>query len=328
MTKTLEIMVLTHNRLGYLKQTISSILASTVCNIPITVLNNASDDGTGEYLDNLAAKNSNVKYITHSTLIPASENTKSAINNMTCDYAVIFHDDDIMHPQFIEAALKIINEFEDIDLICTGKNTFFNVKEIETTFYDNINLRLFKNKEDFAEFVYINKWGNDLCFPSVIYKVENLKNMQYDNNMYGKIGDKPFTICAINDGKCVYIEDAMINYRVHENQDSKTNVNGPFDFEIINFNIFFKNMLSHSFFKRMTYNVHSWYWLKSLNKWGYPNRSIKPLIDLALENNTVNLYTYLIGNSKYSFILKGINYCLKKIIHPKFKRAELSLNQI
>jgi glycosyltransferase involved in cell wall biosynthesis len=330
LTPSLEVFVLTWNRLEYLKQTLNSLLNSTVSNFKITVVDNASDDGTSNYLQDLQNQNPRIRHIR----IPEHFNSNidsmvKAISEITADYAMIFHDDDIIHCQYIELAQHILKNYNNIDIICTGANRFSKEFQIKQNLCKKFHLRVFSSKLNFAEMVFINKLGKDLCYPNIIYRRENLvksvKHFVFSD--FGKISDRPFVLETVQNGQAVFIEEQMINYRVHEKQDSATNSNGPYDNEIINLLKYFKQILQEKWYSYFIYTVHSYYWLKSLNKWGYLDRPLNIIAKKAFEAGVINKYTYNLCSSSFAPILSKLNYAFKKLfIMAEYKKQIIQFN--
>lgn len=332
MSNKFEVMILTYNRKQYLQQSLESVLKSTYNDFNITILDNASTDGTEELIRDFQKKYSNIRYLRNEKPNNTSfGNTKKAINEATADYLMIFHDDDILHCQYLEYVKTILEKYDNVDLICSGKNRFTEDSGIKQGCYDSVHCMEFDNKSDFVALTFINKDGKDLVFPNVVYKTTYAKELlkTFDGSLYGKIGDKPLVLSCVNDGKVFYIKEPMLNYRIHKGQDSNTNVNGPFDNQILNFLAYYKNLLSSNKSLSFLYEVHSFYWLRSLNRWGYGIRNIKILAQKALEQGLISKYTYNVCVSRCSLFFRLVNHMLKKIIvKAKYKTIEIKRRDI
>lgn len=323
----LEIFVLTYNRSEYLNQTIQGFLEQTEKNIKITVVDNASTDDTELLVKKYQGNNSNIHYYKQQKNVGFMGNLDTAIQLAQAKYVMLFHDDDIIHPQYIETALKLINRNMNIDIISCKKFTFNNDK-INSKNYKNATCKVFKNKIDYYSFIYINKWGEDLCCPSVIYKTSNLKKVDTnDLKKYEKICDKPLALSTINDGVCVFVNQPMINYREHDGQDTFAQ-NSISDNAIINHNIFFKNILQHNLLSKFIFDTYSYYWIESLNTWTGRTEKLSDCLKNLYVNNAISYYVYLYKYQVYKKLLLPINYLIKKILRVliKHKTTEISIN--
>ena len=147
--KDIEVFILTRNRQELVKYSIESILNQTH-KVKLTVVDNASTDGTETYVKQLMESYSDLNYYKQPELIPFGENLKTAQNMAQADYVMFFHDDDILHPQYIEFAYKLVNKYNNVDLICSLLTEFKNQNEIKTQYLKQVKYSLFKNKIEFV----------------------------------------------------------------------------------------------------------------------------------------------------------------------------------
>lgn len=117
----LQIFLITYNRQKKLKNTLDSLLNSPVAGFDITVLDNASTDGTSEMLDEYAKEHKNITHIRHKTNIGGNANICRAFEMAaSCgkEYAWILCDDDKYDWSNWEAVEKAIEQ--NPDLICVA----------------------------------------------------------------------------------------------------------------------------------------------------------------------------------------------------------------
>ena len=94
---TIEIFILTYNRLSYLKSAINSALNQSIKNLKITIMDNCSTDGTEDYVKSLQKKYSNLYYYKQRKNVSVLDNFLSVRQLVSAEYVLIFHDDDILH---------------------------------------------------------------------------------------------------------------------------------------------------------------------------------------------------------------------------------------
>lgn len=92
----LEIILITFNRLPFLKRTMEFIFNenSPIKNFPITVLDNSSTDGTADYLQTLSIKYNNLKVVRNKVNIGGNLNIARAFEIASHTYFWILCDDD------------------------------------------------------------------------------------------------------------------------------------------------------------------------------------------------------------------------------------------
>lgn len=89
-----SIYISTYNRLGKLKRAINSVFAQDYVNWELLVCDDASDDGTFEFMSNLAANNSRVLYFRNECNKGACETRNVGIRNASGIFITGLDDDD------------------------------------------------------------------------------------------------------------------------------------------------------------------------------------------------------------------------------------------
>ncbi|MBF8224472.1 glycosyltransferase [Halomonas sp. 328] len=103
----------TYNRLALLKRAVESVLCQTYKNIELIVVDDGSDDGTQEYLEDLSKNDGRVRVFYKSQFdkkkgAPASRNI--AIINANGRYVTGLDDDDYFHKDRIRVLMGHVNE--------------------------------------------------------------------------------------------------------------------------------------------------------------------------------------------------------------------------
>ncbi len=135
MKDILEILIPTYNRKPHIKRTLSQLIAkdSPVKNCQITVLDNASTDGSSEVIEDFASRYSNIKHIRHPKNIGGNANIARCYELAKAPYVWVVCDDDSFKwdawPE-IENALRT----EDYDLLLTRKAELRNTSDIARIF--------------------------------------------------------------------------------------------------------------------------------------------------------------------------------------------------
>lgn len=147
----IQIFVTTHNRASLLKETLQSILAQTVSIQNITVLDNESTDNTAEIV--LQLKDKGVRYV-HTTGFLG--NFKKAQELVSRPYCMLFHDDDLLHPTYLENALKALNSYPNIALITTTQSAFANNSVPQMPKQVSPSHIFFTSPQKWAQYIYIS----------------------------------------------------------------------------------------------------------------------------------------------------------------------------
>ena len=95
-TNRLELFLITYNRKEKCRQTLQTILGndSPVKDLPLTILDNCSTDGTSEMLAELAKTHTNIRLIRHEKNIGGNANIARAFEMAHAEYVWVLCDDD------------------------------------------------------------------------------------------------------------------------------------------------------------------------------------------------------------------------------------------
>ena len=230
-----------------------------------------------------------------------------------------FHDDDILHPNYIEIALKYFATIPDLNILSTVCHT---PEKMSNSNWEKVSSDAIYCK-DYFEFSSYLYYESEFAYPSVIYRTKKFKNTVFNKKPYGKIDDKIRCIEICKGGSAVILRDKhFLRYRIHDGQDSATSKNGPFCSEIIEFNKYFKNILCAKKISRdrFLFYLRNFDWIYFLYYWGN-NTSItfKHFIIKCKNEGAASIITVLFLNKSINRIRK----LLKKRIHIKRKIIKL-----
>ena len=133
--KYLEIIIPTYNRKEHLLRTLTQLTApqSPVRRCSITVLDNASTDGSSELIDQFAAQHSPIKHVRHNKNIGGNANITRAFEMARLPYVWVVCDDDSFRWEAwgeIQTALQT----GQYDLLLTRKNDLKGTSDIAKIF--------------------------------------------------------------------------------------------------------------------------------------------------------------------------------------------------
>jgi|SaaInlStandDraft_1057018.scaffolds.fasta_scaffold04412_6 glycosyltransferase involved in cell wall biosynthesis len=275
-----DVFILSFNRSDVIEETIRSLVDQTFKDISITVLDNGSTDETVTKLSQYP-----VKIIQQESNIGFLNNFLSAKNHGSAPWMLLFHDDDILHPRYLEEAYELIKNDQDISLI--GSN-FLGTDRPHADLWGGFNnqVMIFKNKAHFTSFCYTS---NTINFASAIYKRTNFNNLNINFDRFGKICDRPILIEFLGSGKAVVLKFPFIQYRIHAGQDSQTSTSGPFLKEAIALTEFYKHQMGDDWATTSgkCFILDNRSLLKYLYKWCSDRKSqhFHSFIESAIRNN-------------------------------------------
>lgn len=204
-----SVIIPAHNAEEYLEETVKSVLNSTYKNIEIIIMDDGSNDKTGEIADSLAKKYLNISSF-HQVNKGVATARNEAIKQSEGKYILPLDADDLISIDYIEKAVTILEENVDIKVVY-GNAQFFGNKIGKWDLPDfDINLLARRN----------------IIYVSGIYRREDYnKTGGYSEEIAG-LEDWDFWISMFKTGgKVKYIDTECFYYRITQNskrtKDSK-----------------------------------------------------------------------------------------------------------
>jgi glycosyltransferase involved in cell wall biosynthesis len=204
----LEIIIITFNRCSYLEKTLISLIKSpfAVCNI--TILNNASTDGTLEMCNKYINKFLGLNVITHKFNIGGNANILRAVEISKGKYTWILADDDEYDFSECDDVFEMIICGE-VDLIHVGAHT-----DVAWDFGGRLETprNLLKNGYSFfrfSSFVPCNIFKTASFYPYIVSGYDNIPNF-YPH--------MPFLLSFFENDKIIYLSKRQIVKAVLGNQ--------------------------------------------------------------------------------------------------------------
>ncbi len=239
----IDIFLLTCERTNYLNDAIKSLLLQTCGVDRIFIVDNSHSDNVENLV--LSIDDKRLVYYRTSSL-GRHGNYKKILELCTREYLAIFHDDDIIHPKYIESFLNYKNKFASTDVKIYGcaQKSIDSATTVENIEFLPINNQFFvtENCSLFLSLLYADFF--DCVTPSLIYKREIfLKSNNIElYKTYGKLSDSAKLMSVASDidgGEIVVLLSQSYFYRKYCNQDSQ--VKGGLSIE--QFNNFVRSLL-------------------------------------------------------------------------------------
>lgn len=227
----LDVIIPTYNRADFLKIALDSLFSSTAQWRKTIILNNASTDNTIDVVEQAKEKypDRSIEIITNDKNIGNAGNFIKTQKIADNEYVAIFHDDDAIHPEYIERAMTLINSDSEIVLASGNVVAQYNINDSNWDMLPN----------SFIEYPSIDNVFYQLLlgrtvFCTAIYKTSCYKKAKYEFQKYGKLHDVIFMMDIAKYGKTVVLQGVCARWRQHMNSDSNSLQTGPFVSEVIN----------------------------------------------------------------------------------------------
>jgi len=258
MYDNLEVFITTYNRAEMFKDTLKTICEQSAEGFDIIIVDNASTDNTKDVVEEIKKQypNRNIVFLHSKENIGVNNNLQRAMQLAKKEWAMIFHDDDFMHPEYIQNAMELLKQNPDAVI---ASCTYTPSEHPNAENWENFSGDAYVGDvKDFAALLFGYVMHN---FASTIYKTSILKEHVIHPEFYGKIWDRPFMMDIAKHGKSIILKDPYIRYRIHSGQDTNNEKTGPFANEWFALLNCYKGILGNSWFDKygLIYNsfVHS-----------------------------------------------------------------------
>lgn len=226
----LTVFMTTGNRAKYLPKAIDSVLNQTLRDYEFVILDNLSKDETPQIVERYRLEGKNIRFISRPSVV-GDTNFLFAIRNIATKYAVVLHDDDIVEPEYLDIAIREMEEhgYDFLSVRCTTIDENDDViKQAvcrDATEASPQGDLVWHGDEYFKQ--YFSKDCDGMIFPATVYRASFMKEHaeefeKYNDDTQGMpcgdqllwfwAGDNGGTICKLN--------KPLIRYRIHAHQDS------------------------------------------------------------------------------------------------------------
>lgn len=206
-----------YNRVQYIGETIESILKQNYRNIEIVVQDNASNDGTWEFLQQMADKHPQLSIQQNKTNVGMISNWNLALNRAGGEYVGWLSSDDMIEQHFVDDCVKTFSQHQ-VDVVTT--NFFIMGNDSKTVrrkkipagvyreFYDKLLWNPMLFTINFT--LFTRQTVNSL---SVNGKLLPKNLITFDYELWFRL--------ALSGRTVYYLTEPLGCYRIHENNESK-----------------------------------------------------------------------------------------------------------
>jgi len=215
----IQVFILTYNRPAYFQIALNSILNQNFEDYSVVVSDNSTDDDT----EQLIQRNHypRLHYIRRKPSLPPLEHFNAVLSEVTSDYFMIFHDDDIMEPDCLKLLSKKLKNNPDAAAAGGNASCFWNEMVVSTgNFLSKKNGdRVLSSPGELASIYLL--FDEVAPFPSYMYRRKMVNGLTLSPNEGGKYADMSFLMKVLGKGKIIWEGQIVMRYRKHTTQDSQ-----------------------------------------------------------------------------------------------------------
>jgi len=215
---------LSRDRPETLKQAINSVLAQNKSTAGFELI--VSDNSENEDVRRMISKNygnNDFKLIIRNPSLSSREHFQIIVSELDRDYAVLFHDDDIMHPNYVEAMSSFLDSSNQV-ASAIGCNASVFKKDILQPMYQMHSfdcIKRFDNQSDFLS-QYLFGRGGKAPFPGYMYNTRFLKKIPIALLPCGKHGDVTLLSSLLKCAPIFWLPNSLMHSRLHGLNDNNT----------------------------------------------------------------------------------------------------------
>lgn len=214
----LTLFVLCHNRPDDAHQTLRSILAQTDRDFDLVVSDNSSND---EVERMVRAEFPQVEYRRRVPMLFHLAHFNRCIDEAEGDYFCLFHDDDLMHPDFVKQMRGVLDAH--LQLIACGCNALVETMgrmERCTSFRALGGLEWITSARDLGRRYFARAQSGIAPFPGYVYRRSAVGDLRLDVEG-GKYTDVTWLLNLAMKGPMVWHNEPLMTYRIHGGNDGK-----------------------------------------------------------------------------------------------------------
>ena len=224
MNSPVTVFVLAYNRPDYLLECLHSIVHQTLSNFRIVVLDNASATDLQPIIEQVRYQSGKViEYLRHPRNIESIGNFRHAwYYSKTTPYFVIFHDDDIMHPEFLERSLAAMKHSGAPAWAGSQSKAFTGSAPSFPAL--GADMPMYLSASELAYRLLTQRCN--VTFSTVIYRSDLVDSIDICalSERHSILADRPLLFALAERHGCSLSPLPLVLYRCHPAQDS---TNGP-----------------------------------------------------------------------------------------------------
>ena len=223
----LTVSLMCHNRPESAVEAISSILDQTVNNFDFLVSDNSTNDELQSILVKKFPDIESIKWNPHhKTLFDHFNALKRLVKTK---YLVLFHDDDVMNPNYVKRILEEFSINPNASAIASNgylinaENKKINNKVIYNghVFESSKDIIDFRDKNSILERYLSWDSGGVAPFDSYAYNLSKIKDLKLDFSRGRHYCDAVFILDVVSKGEVVWINEPLTKVRIHKDQLSE-----------------------------------------------------------------------------------------------------------
>lgn len=209
---SLTIFILCYNRPDFAKESIQSVLTQTCQQFNLIV----SDHSTNSAVEEMVCQNfPNITYIRRPSSLKHLEHFNLCIRETKSTHYCLFHDDDILLPNYVKEMLQLIECHQDAAAFaCNAYLENYGEIEKHLSFLSHKRVEVIRSPKQLAQRYFSRNQSGIAPNPSYIYNKKIIGELQFIVDG-GKYADVSLLLDIAQIGQIVWLNKPLMTYRIH-----------------------------------------------------------------------------------------------------------------
>jgi glycosyltransferase involved in cell wall biosynthesis len=202
-----------YNHVRYVEDSVDSILNQTYGDFELIIIDNYSDDGTGELVKSLEKKDKRIRAVYHSTNMGIGASINEGFALAKGDVIALTSSDDLWHPTKLEEQVAVLGNKKDFDVVHSdaeiidgsGRKTGKTIRSMYRLRPDDASGDLFETLTR----------SNVCCTSTILFRRCCLDTCNKFDIRLRYAHDWWFFITLSKKHKFYYVNSVLVSYRIH-----------------------------------------------------------------------------------------------------------------
>lgn len=215
-----QIVILSCDRPEYCKQAVKSAIAQKYSKCLIQVSDNSQNELVADMLKDAFPS---VDVIRRRPQLPPLEHFNLLIAEAQSELLVLFHDDDILEPDYAEIMVRQFTDHPDISAVACNARILNKDSITKWSFMGKVEpyKQIYQLDDLIRSYIKLDT-NAPAPFPSYMYRSIAIKGLKLNFDSGGKHSDVSFLTDVLEKGPMIWLGKCLIQYRFHGKNDSST----------------------------------------------------------------------------------------------------------
>jgi len=207
-----------YRQLDRLQRCLESVLAQTLQDFEVTLLDDGASDEYRDYAASLG--DARIRYRRNEARLGAMGNMFAAITAGRAPYTIAFHEDDLLGAHYLETACRVLDGDPACGFVAAEMTAFDDEPPVDAL-RQPIDRSDIERYADGAAFVRALLRGVNPMFGSVVYRRAAVEGVAPPHDDYATLVDRPFLLAILERWSAAVVRAPAVWYRSHGDGDTR-----------------------------------------------------------------------------------------------------------